>query len=560
MINIQNNDWIDKIAKSISIDNNNYIVNLEWRNKQTSAGTAPRITRALAKENIPHDDIDIYFPYIGSDKMYAQIGYAIDNGFSDESKPLAASLLSARNGKWAGLFRINEKESYFIFINEDLIDPDSDILGDHDDIEIIFKQACEDNDLTKEQILIYIEDTDSGIEGLKEILSESNIKKIPRYKNININFKKVNPFFYAIPIISIILILSFFHYNEKQKEKRLALEAEKQREEMRLRRLAEIDNSMSEEEDYKKRLEEIKFKKERRFEELFNIAKDQKPKPWVDYPQSNQLFSFCTNSLKRVPLFKSTWKLRNATCDRDSITSVYVRGSSVNVDRFIEENPNAILDSTGESATFITMVNEDFNNSYDKIPENFNDYKRSRYLLIGSMQNRNVSFNIGASSFISTGSNIVSQDDHNENDEIHDSGYVNTSILGQLRNNVNNFVDNSRSNFSNQNRSNDEKEELTYKEQYENHIKEEDIEALNISDLPDNYLMKLQNIYEVDWATQQISISTPTTLDWFSNIIPDVNGLRINEIRVELGGSSQIEWRLLGNFYYREKASLQNEE
>ena len=52
MINIQNNDWIDKIAKSIPIDNNNYIVNLEWRNKQTSAGTAPRITRALAKENI----------------------------------------------------------------------------------------------------------------------------------------------------------------------------------------------------------------------------------------------------------------------------------------------------------------------------------------------------------------------------------------------------------------------------------------------------------------------------------------------------------------------------
>jgi hypothetical protein len=252
-----------------------------------------------------------------------------------------------------------------------------------------------------------------------------------------------------------------------------------------------------------------------------------------------------------MPLFRSTWRLQNASCDNREVRGIYRRGDIVNVDRFINENPMAILDIIGESATFVKRVNQDFNRSEDRIPETYPEYRNARYHLIGSLQNRNVSYNLGTSSF-----NVVPVSDEDEwIDDGVDTDEFNlntgTSIFDQIR---------SSRNASNRNNRNVEApRERTYRERYEAHIKEDEMSRLTVSDLPDEYINELNNIYAVDWATQQLTLSTQTTLDWFENIIPNINGLRVNEIRVDITQSSQIEWRLNGTFYYREQASIQGE-
>ena len=88
-------------------------------------------------------------------------------------------------------------------------------------------------------------------------------------------------------------------------------------------------------------------------------------------------------------------------------------------------------------------------------------------------------------------------------------------------------------------------------------MKEDDIKNITIEDLPMEYLERLNTFFAVDWATEQLNVSSHTTLDWFDKIIPSITGLRVDEIRVDVSYSSQIEWRMVGTFYYKEEALLQ---
>lgn len=549
---MDNNEWITKETENIILDDSNYVVNLEWRNKQTSSGTAPRITRSLAKENIPHDDIDIYFPYIGSDKMYAQIGYGINNNIPKGAKSLAISLLSAKEGKWIGLFKVNKKQSYLIFINDDLIDPDGDILIEHEIAEEKFKEICETNELTRDQIVMHIDNKKDGISGLLKILEEANSKKIPSYKTIEVNLKAIHPIFYLLPLGIVLGGLGYGYIQYQANVERLEIEAQRQREEVQRFREQELLNSQNKENEYRELLSYLEEKKQERYEEIFENAKRQKPKPWFNEPNPYELFSFCLEELKKMPLFKSTWRLQNASCNRNEVRGIYRRGDVVNVDRFIEENPTAFLDIIGESATFRYPVVENFNRSDDRIPENFQEYRDSRYRLIGSLQNRNVSYNLGGSSFASMQIEGTSwdEDDGIQVDD-YDLSSIGTSIFDQIRN--------SRATSNRNTRVQESVREKSYRERYEEHLKEDEIERLTLSDLPDHYIDQLNDIYEIDWATQHLTISTQNTLDWFGNVIPNIKGLRVNEIIVDIGQSSLIEWRLIGTFYYKERASIGEE-
>lgn len=549
---MRNEGWINKETKEVLIEDIPYSVNLEWRNKQNASGVAPRITRKLAKDNIPHDNIDIYFPFVGSDKMYAQIGYGKSDNVSKKSKSLAASLLLSKGGKWVGLFKVNETQDYLIFINDDLIDPDGDILLDSDMAEEIFKEICQENELTKEQIVMEISSPESGQEALSDILNEVSVRKRPTYRNIDIKFKMIHPIFYIVPLLGLVAIGGYGYIEYKEGVREAEIEAEKQRKQVAEYREKEILNKEKEEEEYKEKLSELKKKREEKINSLFNEARQQKEKPWQDEVNSVELFEYCIKELKDISLFKSTWRLRNASCNANNIESMYTRGDIVNVNNFLSENDNAIIDMIGESATFRENVDNVFSRSEDDIPNTPSEYKQARYSLIGSLQNRNVTYNIGSSAF-ETESTSGDESVNYDNEMSSDMNISGESILDQIRNargsdNVSNSNNNQNNGFENN--------DITYKEQYENLLERKDVEEMTIEDIPDEKLAELENILQTDWQTQQVSISTTSTLDWFKNIIPLVKGLRIKQINVNISSSSQVEWELIGTFYFKESSNI----
>ena len=541
---MNNDEWIDKKAKTLKISDKDFVVNLEWRNKQTKLGNAPRITRNLARENAPDDIVDVFFPYIGMDKMYAQLGYGVNNNLPSKAKSLAVALLSARDGKWAGVFKISKDTSYLIFINDDLIDPDGDIIGESKYIEEKFKNICELNDLKAEQYFSYIEDEESGIEALEKLLDDANLKKVPSYKTIDLNIKQISPIFYTIPVLIIAVFIGYGYmkYQDNIHQEKLKNEANQAK--MRKFRQEENLRIQEENEEYRRLYNNLVEIKKEKFEEVYENAKKEKPKPWAEKSDPMDMFSFCSSELKKMPLFKSTWKLENASCNENNIIAVYQRDSIVNVDEFLSENPNARLDALGETATFIEDIKYEFNKAKDKIPENNIEYNRARYDLIGFLQNRNVTYNLGSSSIDITN---IGGNGGNFNS-------TRSNIIERVRNTIN--LSSSNSNSENiVNETNNTQD--NFKEKYENHMKEDDIRNITVEDLPMEYLERLNTFFEVDWATEQLNISSHTTLDWFNQIIPSITGLRVDEVRVDVSSSSQIEWRMIGTFYYKEEALLQ---
>lgn len=553
--------WINRDTSEIIIDDIPYAVNLEWRNKQTSSGVAPRITRKLAKENIPHEGIDIFFPFVGNDKMYAQIGYGNSENVSKKSRSLAASLLLSRGGKWVGLFKVDDEKDYLIFINDDLIDPDGDLLLDSSIAENVFKQICEDNELNQDQIIMEISDAESGINSLFDILSEVNARKKPTYKNIDINLKMIHPSFYLITAIGIIALSGYGYYEYQEGVKQAEQEEERQRREIAEYREKELFSQKEEEDKYKKMFLELESKKNAKIKELSEEAKLKRPKPWIDHPNPLELFEYCMQELKSVPLFKSTWGLRSASCNSDNVRSMYIRGDVVSVNSFLSENPNAVVDMLGESATFVKENNQDFSKSQDNIPETPQEYRYARYTLIGVLQNRNLSYNLGASAY-----NIEPIDGYGMDmmssgvdENTSNLGISGSSIIDQIRdaaNNIGNRVNNRVNNSLNNEVGINSETNLTYKERYENHLTEEEINQMTIGDLPEENLIELNNLFQVDWQTQQLRLSTTSTLDWFKNVIPEINGLRINQINVNISSSSVVEWELIGTFYFKESSNI----
>ena len=540
---MNNNQWIDKKAKTLKVSDKDFVVNLEWRNKQTKLGNAPRINRNLARENAPDDIVDIFFPYVGMDKMYAQLGYGVNDNLPSKAKSLAVALLSAKDGKWAAVFKISEDTSYLIFINDDLIDPDGDIIGENKYIEEKFKKICEMNDLKSDQCFSYIEDEQNGLEALEKLLDDAHLKKVPSYKTIDLNVKQISPIFYTIPILIIALFIGYGYMKYQDNINQERLENEANQAEMRKFRQEENLRIQKENEKYERLYKNLVEIKEEKIKEVYENAKKEKPKPWTEKSDPMALFSFCSSELKKMPLFKSTWKLESAICNENNIIAVYQRDNVVNVDMFLSENPDAKLDALGESATFIEDVKYEFDKAKDKIPEDNIEYNRARYDLIGFLQNRNVTYNLGSSSIDITNIN---------------SNRGSSSTESNVVNKVSNLINLDNINLNSGNRIDEiSLDKESFKQRYEKHMKEDDIKNITIEDLPMEYLERLNTFFAVDWATEQLNVSSHTTLDWFDKIIPSITGLRVDEIRVDVSSSSQIEWRMVGTFYYKEEALLQ---
>lgn len=518
----------NKTPSIIEINGRQYAINLEWRSKQSPDDTPIKINKANIKEIRPSQDYNCYVGMSTLDESYIQVGFSDKQLTPIKTHSLAMSLTGKTDKTEIFVFKINEDQSYILFYQNGIIDPGTDLLGKSEDIEEYAKEIIDENDIGVNEVHLYNDSIDEAIKKIESILLIKD-KKIPVIKSVNFSFKEVPKQVYLATGAVIFLSVGFFSYNEYSSYIEIKKEKEEQKERMEKLREEREKKEKVKEENAKKKVEELVKLKEQKVETIFKEAIKNKPEPWNKYGEPVDLLEMCINNIKNSPVFRSTWKLRQASCNGDKVETIYERNGVLNVSSFLDNNPNAKINPEGNIATISKQTLYKKKDIDENIPQSIDEYNDVKYKIIGFFQDR---------------PDITYQFNQRPSNQAMSAGELSPKTRDIQRR------------LFNMSQENVEKINLedyeTYVEKLEVLPTKEEIENMNINDLPSDKIETLREQFRENWQQEYLVLRSANSISWFSGLYSDTPGLRVSRVDLNILPNNSIEWVIESPLYFKQ--------
>lgn len=518
----------NKTPSIVEINGRQYAVNLEWRSKQSSDDTPIKLTKNNIKEIRPSSDYDCFVGMPTLDESYIQVGYSNKELTPIKTHSLAMSLTGKTDKTELFVFKMDEDTSYILFYQNGIIDPDTDLIGKSDEIEEYAQQIIADNDLGKGSYHIFNGTVEESITEIEAFIIHKD-KKIPVIRSISFSFKEVPKQFYVIGGALTIIVFAGVGYLQYSSYIEVKKEQEAQAERMeQIRKEREAKQSILEE-NAKKEFETLMELRDKKIESVFNDAIEHKPEPWNQYGEPRDFLEMCINNIRNSPVFRSTWKLRQASCDGDSVRTIYERNGVLNVSAFLANNPNASINPEGDIATISKQTLYQKKPIDEEIPQNVEESKDAKFNIIGFLQDRpDISYQFNSRSMSDNGQNIsLGSDARNIQRRI-----FNMSPEDETTINMDQYE--------------------TYVKKLENMPSEEEINNMGVEDLPMDKIMTLREAFREDWQQEFLILRSANSISWFSGLYTNIPGLRVNKVDLNILPNNSIEWVIESPFFYKQ--------
>ena len=273
--------------------------------------------------------------YVIRDGDNLQAGFgSMDEGYTLEQFSLAAAITKGAeqisiNGSWLGVFKLPDNTYAFIALNEGKFLPEGDFGGTYEEVKDKLMKALSyglvyTNIIVPEDLKSYI---GSGeYRPIDDFLPKKNGKlQIHKWWNL----KAVNPSF---PVTKLFLVLAaagilgagYYYYN-------VHIEKQKILEQQRVFALARQAASRS--------------------TATITPKQEYVIHPWISQVKSSDFINQCLHSIDGKYINPGQWQLVTATCKQNSLDLAWDRKLS-NINRLLQVFPKAIIDVSGDKATF----------------------------------------------------------------------------------------------------------------------------------------------------------------------------------------------------------------
>jgi hypothetical protein len=518
----------NKTPSVVEINGRQYAINLEWRSKQSPDDTPIKLTKGNIKEIRPSADYDCYVGMPTLDESYIQVGFSNKELTPIKTHSLAMSLTGKAEKTELFVFKIDEDTSYILFYQNGIIDPGTDLLGKSDEIEEYAQEIIEDNDLGKGGYHIFNESVEESITQIESFVIQKD-KKIPVIRSISFSFKEVPKQFYAIGGAVVVIAFAGAGYSQYSSYIEVKKEQEAQAQRMEdLRKEREVKQKILEE-NAKKEFEKLVALREAQIEKVFSTAMEHKPEPWNQYGEPKDFLEMCINNIRNSPVFRSTWKLRQASCDGDSVETIYERNGVLNVSAFLAINPSASVNPEGDIATISKQTLYQKKPIDEEIPQSLEESNDAKFNIIGFLQDRpDISYQFNRRPMSEDGQGVsLSRDARNIQRRIFNMSPEDESKLNM-------------------------EQYDTFVEKLEHMPSEEEIKNMGVEDLPMDKIMKLREAFREDWQQEYLVLRSANSISWFSGLYTDIPGLRVSRVDLNILPNNSIEWVIESPFFYKQ--------